>query len=183
MGKELEVKVLNINKDEIEKKLKDLGAKLIKKEYQINTIFDTEDRYIKNEKNGYLRIRERRDLVNKDTEYIFTLKRNISKDGLRENVEIETKVEDKEALTEILKNLKLNKKHQGEKERISYKYEDIRFDIDTWDKETYPYPYLEIEVNSKDDLEKAIKLLELNRENVTSKSLGELRMELGLEDL
>ncbi len=183
MIKELEVKVLNINKEEIENKLINLGAKLIKKEYQINTIFDSSDRMIKNAINGYLRIRESRDLLKNESKYIFTLKKNISKEGLRENIEIETEIENEIALTEILQYLNFDIKHKGTKDRISYIYENIRFDIDTWDNDTYPYPYLEIEVTDKKDLDKAIRLLDLNKNDVTSKSLGQLRMEIGFTDL
>ena len=183
MAKELEVKVLGINKEEIEEKLKEIGAKLIKKEYQINTIFDTDNRSVKKDLNGYLRIRESRDLINENVKYIFTLKKNIAKDEVRENVEIETVIEDDKALIEILHNLDLTIKHRGSKDRTSYVYDNMRFDIDTWDSDTYPETYLEIEVDNREDLNKAIKLLDLNRENVTSKSLGQLRMELGLKDL
>ncbi|SHH22203.1 adenylate cyclase, class 2 [Caloranaerobacter azorensis DSM 13643] len=183
MAKELEVKVLDIDKDEIEKRLKEVGAKLISREYQINTIFDTEDRAIKNKQNGYLRIREKRDLDKGSVSYIFTLKKNISRDGVRENLEIETKIENKEALIRILESLNLKIVHEGTKERIKYKYEDITFDIDTWDNETYPYTYLEIEVKQKDDLQRAIRLLNLDESKVTLKSLAQLRMELGLGDL
>ncbi len=42
-------------------------------------------------------------------------------------------------------------------------------------KETYTKPYLEIEVSSEEDLEKAIKLLNLDRSQVTTKSIDELR--------
>ena len=36
MTKEIEIKVLNIDLDDMERKLKELGAKLISKEYQKN---------------------------------------------------------------------------------------------------------------------------------------------------
>jgi len=183
MPKEMEVKVLNIDKEKLEKRLRQVGAKLVKKEFQINTIFDTKNRKIKQVQEGYLRIRESKDLLNGNTSYIFTLKKNISKDGLRENVEIETEVKDAKALTSILESLDLSIIHKGEKERITYLYDAIRFDIDTWDKDTYPTPYLEIEVEEREDLEKAINILDLNRNDVTTKSLGELRMGLGIGDL
>lgn len=44
---EKEVKVLNINKEEIEKKLIEAGAVLIKDENQINIRFDTENNFLK----------------------------------------------------------------------------------------------------------------------------------------
>ncbi|KNF08129.1 adenylate cyclase [Gottschalkia purinilytica] len=182
MGKELEVKVLNINKKELEKKLIDIGATLIKKEHQINTIFDTKEGLSEKLGNGYLRIRESKNLLNDETEYIFTLKKNLNNSGIRENKEIETKIEDKKSLQIILEELNLYKKHEGSKERISYIYENIRFDIDTWDKDTYPYPYLEIEVSKKEDIERAIDLLEISKEDVTSKSIKELREDIGMKE-
>ena len=54
-------------------------------------------------------------------------------------------------------------------------YENIMFEIDTWDEETYPKPYLEIEVSSYEDLEKAITLLNLDRSQITTKAIDELR--------
>lgn len=179
----MEVKVLNIDKDQLENKLKQVGAKLVKKEHQINTIFDNKDRNIKQIQEGYLRIRESKDLLTDETTFILTLKRNISKSGLRENIETETQVKDAEALSSILDALGLSVVHRGEKERITYIYDNLRFEIDTWDKNTYPEPYLEIEVEKREDLEKAIVLLDLNRADVTSKSLGELKLERGLGDL
>ena len=59
----------------------------------------------------------------------------------------------------ILKDLKYEIIEEGYKERKSYKYNNIRFDLDKWDKDTYPFPYMEIEVEKEDDLEIAIKLL------------------------
>ena len=54
-------------------------------------------------------------------------------------------------------------------------YENIMFEIDTWDKETYSKPYLEIEVPSDKELEKAIILLNLDRSQITTKPIDELR--------
>lgn len=41
MAKELEVKVLNIDKKEMEERLVSIGAKYLVKEEQINTLIDT----------------------------------------------------------------------------------------------------------------------------------------------
>lgn len=183
MGKELEVKVLNIDKDSIIKKLEEVGCSFVKREYQVNTIFDNDDRRIFNDFNGYLRLREETNLDTNIKKFMFTLKKTVSNEDVRENIEIETEIQDDEALINILSHLNLSIKHKGTKERISYQYDDILFEIDTWDKETYPNPYLEIEVKDKSDLEKAIKLLELDVNNVTTKSLKTLRLEVGLGDL
>lgn len=178
MAKELEVKILNIDLDDMEKKLKDIGGKLIAKEYQINTIFDSRDRYIEKDLNSYLRIRETKDLLKNNITINLTLKKNISKEGARENIEITTKIDDKQSMITILQNLGYEKIEEGYKERISYTYDNIRFDLDKWDVNTYPYPYMEIEVEKKEDLEKAIDLLQIDKSNISTKSIIELKEEL-----
>ncbi len=181
MAKEIEVKVLGIDKNDIEEKLMKLGAKLLSREYQVNTLYDSEDKLVEKLGDGYLRIRETRNLITGDITFMLTLKKNISSEVARENLEIETEVTDKNALNSILEHLNIKAIHEGTKERISYIYEDIRFDIDTWDKSTYPYSYLEIEVTKKEDIKRAAELLGLDEKSITTKSLRELRAELGLE--
>lgn len=178
MAIELEVKVLNIDKIDLENRLIKLGARLIKKERQVNTIFMGIDEDIEDVGKGYLRIRESKDLETGETKNILMFKKNISQDGFRQNEEIETQVEDRDSMLKILGCLNIHIKHVGEKERISYEFEGIRFDIDSWDKDTYPNPYLEIEVTDSKDIDKAIILLDLNNEDVTTKSLKQLRKEI-----
>lgn len=178
MAKEIEVKILNVDLDEMEKRLVDIGAKLISKEYQINIIFDSKDNYIENNLNSYLRIRETKNLLTNEVKVNLTLKKNISKDGARENLEVTTEIDDKQSMIYILKDLKYEVIEEGYKNRISYIYENIRFDLDKWDKNTYPYPYMEIEVEKKEDLEKASNLLNIDKDNISTKSIMELKEEL-----
>jgi adenylate cyclase class 2 len=178
MTKEIEIKVLNIDLDDMERKLKELGAKLISKEYQKNIILDSKDRYIERELNSYLRIRETKNLLTNETIINLTLKKNVSRDGARKNIEITTRIDNIGSMISILKDLKYEIMEEGYKERRSYLYEKIRFDLDKWDKETYPFPYMEIEVEKEEDLNKAIYLLNINRNNITTKSIMELKEEL-----
>lgn len=173
--REKEVKVLNIDKDDIENKLKNIGATLIKDEEQINIRFDSEESILKRNLNGYLRIRITKNLLNGETKNTMTFKKSISRDKLRINEEIETEISNVEETTKIIEILGYKKKRPGLKHRRSYFYDNIIFEIDTWDKETYPKPYLEIEMSTEEDLEKAIKLLNLDRTQITSKSIAELR--------
>ncbi len=178
MAKEIEVKVLDVDLEDMEKRLIDIGAELISKEYQINTLFDTEDKYIEDNLNSYLRIRETRDLLNEEVRINLTLKKNIGKEGARENIEISSQVKNKESMIAILKQLGYKITNEGYKDRISYMYENIRFDLDRWDESTYPYPYMEIEVEKKEDLDKAIKLLNIHKNQISLKSIMELKEEL-----
>lgn len=173
--KEREVKVLNIDKDEIEKKLKDVGAVLLKDEEQTNIRFDREDGFLKKQYNGYLRIRTTKNLQNGDIKNTLTFKRSLSRDKLRVNEETETGISNCEETIKILQFLGYNKKRPGYKHRKSYCYENIIYEIDTWDQETYSKPYLEIEMSSEEELEKAIELLKLDRNQITTKSIDELK--------
>lgn len=181
MVKELEVKVLDVDIEKIENKLKSLGAKLISKEVQINTLIDSNERPIKSYLDAYLRIRESKDLINDVEDITLTLKKNIKNKDLRENIELNTRIEDKDTMLNILKDLGFNKVSVGHKERTSYILEGARIDLDTWDKDTYPKPYMEIEVEKVEDLHKIIDLLEIDKNNISTKSIVELRRELNLE--
>ena len=79
MERELEVKVLGIDLDEMEKRIVSLGGKLIAKEKQTNTLIDSRDRPIKAYIDAYLRIRETKDLIGHEENIVFTLKKSIDK--------------------------------------------------------------------------------------------------------
>lgn len=179
--KELEVKVLNIDLMEMEEKLEKLGAKLIEKELQVNTLIDTEDNFIENNLDSYMRIRETKSLLTGNIKLTLTMKKNINRDGVRENIEISTDISNKEAMLEILESLGYLVKKEGFKERTSYEFNGIRFDLDKWDEETYPYPYMEIEVNNERELQDIVKLLDIPKENISTKSIVELRRETNLQ--
>lgn len=175
--KEREVKVLNIDKEEIEKKLINVGASLIKDENQINYRFDTDDGILRKTHNGYLRIRITNNLLNGEIKNTLTFKRSLKRNTLRINEETETEISDWESTKKILEFLGYKQKRPGYKHRRSYKYDNITFEIDTWDVETYSKPYLEIEMSSEEDLERAIVLLDLDRTQVTTKPIDELSKE------
>lgn len=180
MVKELEVKVLNIDLDEMEQKLKSLGAILTSKEEQLNRLIDSKDNFIQKNLDSYIRIRETKSLLNKDIKITLTLKKNISREGIRENIEINTDIMDIDSMLEILGHLGYNVIQEGFKKRTSYTLGNVRFDLDIWDKNTYPYPYMEIEVNDEEELKEMIKLLEIPIENISTKSIVELRTEANL---
>lgn len=181
MARELEVKVLNVDINQVEDKLKELKASLIKKELQVNTLIDSHDRPIKNTIEGYLRIRESKDLVQNTRTTTLTFKKNVDNKNLRENIEYNVEIQDRDTMLEILKALGYDHIKLGYKERTSYSFNGARIDIDIWDKETYPEPYIEIEVESQEKLYEIINQLGISRENISTKSILELRKDLDLE--
>src|SRR5690606_18840174 len=126
-----------------------------------NTLIDSHDRPIKSYIDAYLRIRETKDILNNTENITLTLKKNIKNKEMRENVEINAEVSDKESILQILNDLGFDKIDIGYKERTSYELYGARIDLDIWDEKTYPYPYMEIEVESKDTLDDIVRLLEI----------------------
>lgn len=179
--RELEVKILNMDLKELESKIQGLGATLISKEIQVNTLIDSKDNFIQDELDSYMRIRETKSLLTDKVKFTLTMKRNINRDGIRENIEINTDISDKESMLEILKTLGYEVFKEGYKERTSYILGNVRFDLDKWDTSTYPYPYMEIEVNDEDELEEMIKLLNIPKENISTKSIVELANEINMQ--
>lgn len=180
MVKELEVKVLGLDLQRIEEKIVNLKGELIADELQVNTLIDSSLNPIKDSVDAYLRIRETEDLIKDKVNVVLTLKKNIKNVNLRENVELNSKIEDKEVVLEILENLGFDKIEVGHKKRRSYSLRGARIDLDTWDKETYPYPYMEIEVKDLSHLNEITSLLEIPQANITNKSIVELKEELKL---
>lgn len=181
MGKELEIKVLGVDVLEIEKKIIEKGGIIISEEEQINTLIDSKVHPIKSYLDAYLRIRETKDLLSGEENIELTLKKNILNKELRENQEFNVVLQNKETMLEILKNLGFNDIKVGFKHRKSYSFINGRIDIDTWDKETYPNPYIEIEVKNQNDLTEIIDILGIRDENISRLSILELQKKLSNE--
>ncbi len=171
---EYEVKVLGMDLKELEDRLRCLGARRISEERQKNILI-LSDNCSPLPPDSYLRIREADDGVENRKE--FTFKKKESDDVVRKNVEITTRVDDIEALRQILCHMGYNRQEVGYKHRISYAYKDARCDLDCWDEETYPFSYMEIEVPKESSLKEILNDLEIPEECVTLKSIEQLRKE------
>ncbi|MFQ7348489.1 MAG: class IV adenylate cyclase [Anaerococcus vaginalis] len=172
MDRELEIKVLNINIEEIEEKLKDKGAEFLGVEIQKNHTFAPKN--AKEFSNGYLRIREKTvDDKREATE--LTFKEVVdNKDNIRVNNEYTTTINSTSNMIKILEEIGLVERYVGDKKRISYNYRGQRFDIDIWSKDVYPDPYMEIEFTNVNLMEEILDEFEIDRKNVTNESINEL---------
>lgn len=177
MEKEFEVKILNVDIDKIQKKLEKLGAVFLKKENQENFhITSSNFKFI--ESGSYLRVRSLVDDNGKILKSEFTFKENIENEKLRENNEYNLPIDDRETLFKILKKIGYDNIELGTKTRLSYTFKNAIIDLDTWDKKTYPYPYMEIEVKNYEDLYEVLDILEIDRKNISLKSLKQLQEEM-----
>lgn len=175
---EMEVKVLNIDIDSMIEKAESMGAKLIAKEKQTNIIFDSEDFPTEEHLGGYLRVRETIDIINNKKTVETTLKSNVKNSKLRKNIEYNYKKDTVEEAIEDLEKKGYKEVSRGYKDRTSYTFLEARLDFDVWDKKTYPNPYMEIEVKDEKVLDEVIDALGINRDNITNKSIKQLRKDL-----
>jgi len=157
---EIEVKFLDINKEEIEKKLKSINANKIGEFLQRWKTYDYPDwrldkegawLRLRDEGNGKITLTFKKRLgIKKDTKIIK------NDDGMEE---VENFVGDFDKTSLMLEKIGLIEKHYAEKKRISWEKDDIKFDIDTYPKIK---PFLEIETDSWKKIDEAINLLGLN---------------------
>lgn len=153
MGKEVEVKFLNVNKNEIIKKLKSLKAKKIFEGKITTSYYDYPDNRLKQE-NKTLRLRK------KGNKAELTSKQKIIDKGAKISKEKNFIAKNIKPIKFILKSVGLEQVSEiPEKYRISYKLGSIQFELDKY--KNLPV-FLEIESDSIEKLKKAAKLLNLN---------------------
>ncbi|MBN2881260.1 class IV adenylate cyclase [Candidatus Woesearchaeota archaeon] len=160
MKTEYEVKVLDINVTEIKNKLKSLNATLIGEFDQKRYVYDFNPK----KENSWIRLRTN----GKKT--TLTIK-EIHSDKIDGTKELEVECEDFETTNQILNKLGYLAKGYQENKRIQYKLDGIEVDIDFWPK--LP-AFLEVEGNNEDEVKKALSLLELQNDQITSISVTQV---------
>jgi len=171
--KELEIKIVNIDPDVIREKMKGMGAELVKKENQVNKIFDYSDKRLLDKK-GYARIRIVADLLNNTKHYYMTTKKLISQEKFKVMEENEIEISDHLEGENIFKALGLIKYSDIARYRESYRYKNALIEIDINDKDFFPVPYIEIETGTEQELEEIVGLLGYGMEDTTSKTIFQL---------
>ena len=162
--KEIEVKILDIDLEEIRKKLLDLGAEKIFDGEIHATAFDFPDQRLK-EEDSFVRVRK----VGDHVEFCFKGKNESSQFKLREEIEVNVSGF-KDTIT-ILERIGLKKFHEGKKHRESYKLEDVRFEIDSW--ENIP-AFLEIEAKTEEKVIEYVKKLGFTMEQTNNWGFSEI---------
>ena len=151
---EYEARILDVDKDSLEKKLVERGAKKIADFEYRRKVYDF------NPKSNNKWIRLRTD----GTTTTLTVKEIVEKsiDGTHE---MEVKVSDFEETDRILNELGYVAHSYQESKRTRYVLDDVELDIDTW---PYIPTYLEIEGKNEKEVLKMADMLELDRNKLTS---------------
>lgn len=178
--KEFETRIMDINIDEIRNKMTEIKAENIKKENQINNIYDFPDRRLLSEK-GYARIRTVEDLINNKIVHFMTTKKMLSQEKFKVMEENETIIENGEMGSKIFTSLGLELQESIKKYRESYKYKNSLIEIDINDPSFCPFPYIEIETSSEKELHEILDILGYTMEDTTSKTIYEILKERGIE--
>ncbi len=155
---EKEVKFLNIDKEAIEKKLAEIGARKEGDYFYKRDVFDYPD--FRLDKNGaWLRLRDEGDKITLSYKQRLGIKSedgSVSDDSTKE---VEITVSDFGKTAALLKELGFIEKHYAENKRTRWVKDGVEFDIDTWPALE---PYLEIESSTWEKVEEAINWLGLD---------------------
>lgn len=169
MKTEYEVRVLEINKDEIIKKLESLNAEKVgeynQKRYVYDTIPKSDGKWIRLRTNG------------KETTLTY---KDVTSDKIDGTKEVEIVVSDLEDTNELLNKLGFFSKAYQENNRIRYMLDGVEIDIDSWPM--IP-TYLEIEGKDETSVITMVEKLGLDKEKVTSLDVQSVYKEIYNIDL
>lgn len=160
METEYELRVLEVNKEEIIKKLEELGATkkgiFEQKRYVYDLRPAEKDKWIRLRTNGTVTTLTYKDIVSNTV------------DGTKE---LEIEVESFEKTNEFLEKIGFKNRNYQENERIQYILNGVEIDIDTWPM--IP-TYMEIEGKSKEDVINMKKNLNIDETKVTTLNCSDI---------
>lgn len=177
MEREIEVKLLGLDIENFKSILKDIGAEKFLEEEQVNITINSSRHEISSSV-GYLRIRETSNLLTGEEKRYITFKEQIADKKVRDNIEHTTEISSVLEMRNILRLMGYDLQDLGTKKRTSYKYKNVRFDIDIWDEKTYPYPYVEVEAKSEAELYDILENIGIEKKHISTKSIAELKEDL-----
>lgn len=180
--KEAETRIINIDVDNVRTILKNSNTINVKKENQINEIYDFPNGKLLSEK-GYARIRTVENMLDNSMHYYMTVKKMLSQEKFKVMEEHEIEINSPSKGSEIFKALGLIKNQTIKKYRESYEYKHSLIEIDINDKSFCPFPYIEVETAFENELEEIVKLLGYSMKDTTSKTIYEILGEKGARGL
>jgi len=170
MTPEIEAKFLNINKDEMRKRLKEKGAKLIRPEFlqkRVNFHLPKE----KQSKDAWLRVRDEGDKIT------LSLKM-ITGEKIEDQKEISFIVEDFNKAVILLEAIGCERRVLQESKRELWQINDVDITIDEWPGLE---PFVEIEGKSENEVRNIAQLLNFNYNDAVFGAVGKVyKMRYGI---
>ena len=154
MKTEYEIRVLEVDKEEMIKRIEQLGATKVGEYHQRRYVYDfhpaQEGKWIRLRTNGY--------------ETTLAIK-DIEKNTIDGTKEIEFKVDNFDEANLFLNQLGYFAKGYQENNRIQYKLNDVEIDIDAWPM--IPI-YMEIEGPDAESVNKVLEKLDVEKDKITA---------------
>ncbi len=167
MNIEVEVRLLNVDKESIKAKLESLGAEFQWERLQKRYVYDFHPalphKWIRLRTNG--------------VETTLTIK-NVKTEEMDGTEELEIVVDDFDKTNLILKELGYVPKALQENKRCRYYLDGVEVDIDSWP--LIP-DYVEIEGKNKEEVRKIVNMLGFTDENVTTKDVESIYSDYGID--
>ena len=168
MKSEYEIRFLNINIDNLIKKLEQANAKYIGNWLQKRYIYDFKPK----ENNKWIRLRTN----GKTTTLTIKEITDYKIDGTKE---LEITVDDFEKTNQILEKLGYQARSVQENKRIRYIIDDVEIDIDTWPGIN---PFVEFEGTNEESIKTVIKKLNMNFEDGTTTDVQSIYLSSGYQE-
>ncbi len=167
MHTEYEVRILNIDVEEVKRRLDNIGAKFEWDRLQQRYVYD----FIPKIPGKWIRLRTNGDKTT------LTIKNLVSSrvDGTQE---LEIEVDDFDRTNLILKELGYEAKGYQENRRIQYTYNGVEIDIDYWP--LIP-TYVEIEGPSEEAVYKTVEALGFTKDSCTSRDVEGIYLDYGYD--
>ena len=164
MNIEYEARILDIDKDKLIKRLKDLNARFVgefdQKRYVYNIIPKADGKWLRLRTNG------------KKTTLTY---KSVEKNSIDGTKELEIEVDNFENTNSLLELAGIKNKGYQENNRIQYILDGVEIDIDTWP--LIP-TYVEIEGKSEESVLNIIEILGINDKKITTLDVQSLYKEI-----
>jgi adenylate cyclase class 2 len=152
---EIEVKFLNINPEELQKKLEQIGAKKVGEYSYRRRVFDYPDLRL-NTQGAWIRLRDEGDRVTLGFKQRLGMSSHDGTTSDKGMEEVEIIVNDFDKTGLLMEKIGFKEKFYQENKRIRWEKDGVEFDIDSWPGLE---PYLEIETQSWEKIDEAIAWL------------------------
>ena len=163
MKKEVEERILEVDKEQVIKKLEELGAEKVGDWHQKRYVYD----FMPKREHEWIRLR------NNGLETTLTYK-NVESTEIDGTKELEIVVSDFEETYQLLNILGYSPKAFQENKRTRYYLEHIEVDIDTWP--LIP-TYVELEGGTEEEIKNVEKLLGLSDGKITTLNCQDIYMQ------
>lgn len=155
MKKEIEIRLLNIDKEQFIKSIIDLGAKKVSESLQKRYVYD----FNPIQENKWIRLRTNGEKTT------LTIKEIVDKNAIDGTNELEVIVSDFDSANSILEQLGYIHRNYQENYREVYYLNDVEISIDSWP--LIP-TYAEFEAKSEKTIQSLLEKIEYDKNNLTT---------------